>query len=152
MIGKHHTAHKVLLYLLCLGLIFWSLAPIIWIFISSISSRAELYSVPPKWFPDNPSFKAYYTVLVEGEGFRGGGGQSAATLIKTGLINSLVIATTTTVLVMVVAPLLGYVFGRLRFSRKELLLLPYLGAHRPTGVAHHHRVVSPDVKATASRY
>lgn len=116
---KNKNVETVVIYLLALFLILWSLSPIIWIFISSISSRAELYSVPPTWFPETPSFEAYRTVLFEGEGFRGGSGQAASTLIRTGLFNSLVIATATTLLVMVVAPLLGYVFGRLQFPGRN---------------------------------
>ena len=119
MISKRNNIQTVVIYGLSLILLLWSLNPIIWIFISSISSRAELYSVPPKWFPSNPTLKAYHTVLIEGEGFRGGGGQAASTLIRTGLINSIIIASCTTILVMAVAPLLGYVFGRLRFPGRN---------------------------------
>ncbi len=119
MISKRKTLQTAIIYSLSLILLLWSLSPIIWIFISSISSRADLYSVPPQWFPSNPTLKAYNTVLVEGEGFRGGGGQSASTLIRTGLFNSIIIASCTTLLVMAVAPLLGYVFGRLRFPGRN---------------------------------
>ena len=119
MAQKRNSMQKVLIYSISLILLIWSLSPILWIFISSISSRAELYSVPPSWFPDTPTFTAYKTVLFEGEGFRGGGGQAASTLIRTGLMNSIIIATFTTLLVMAVAPLLGYVFGRLRFPGRN---------------------------------
>ena len=99
----------------------WSLGPIVWIFISSISVRAELYSVPPHWIPREPTLAPYRTVLFEGEGFRGAAGQAAAELIRAGLINSLIISTSTTLLVMALAPLLGYVFGRLEFPGRRAL-------------------------------
>ncbi len=102
-------------------MLLWSIGPVLWIFISSITVRAELYSVPPHWIPRNPTLNAYRTVLIEGEGFRGGEGQAAARLIRTGILNSLIIALSTTVLVMGVAPLLGYVFGRLRFPGRRFL-------------------------------
>lgn len=101
-------------------LILWSLLPIVWVLISSVSSRAELYSIPPNWIPENPSLQAYRSVLFEGEGFRGGEGQAAAELIRAGLRNSLIISVSTTLLVMIVAPLLGYVFGRLQFPGRRL--------------------------------
>ena len=99
----------------------WSLGPIVWIFISSISVRAELYSVPPHWIPREPTLAPYRTVLFEGEGFRGAAGQAAAELIRAGLINSLIISTSTTLLVMALAPLLGYVFGRIEFPGRRAL-------------------------------
>ena len=99
----------------------WSLGPIVWIFISSISVRAELYSVPPHWIPHEPTLEPYRTVLFEGEGFRGAAGQAAAELIRAGLVNSLIISTSTTLLVMALAPLLGYVFGRLEFPGRRAL-------------------------------
>ena len=99
----------------------WSLGPIVWIFISSISVRAELYSVPPHWIPHEPTLEPYRTVLIEGEGFRGAAGQAAAELIRAGLVNSLIISTSTTLLVMALAPLLGYVFGRLEFPGRGAL-------------------------------
>ena len=99
----------------------WSLGPILWIFISSISVRAELYSVPPHWIPREPTLAPYRTVLFEGEGFRGAAGQAAAELIRAGLVNSLIISTSTTLLVMALAPLLGYVFGRIEFPGRRAL-------------------------------
>ena len=99
----------------------WSLGPIVWIFISSISVRAELYSVPPHWIPREPTLAPYRTVLFEGEGFRGAAGQAAAELIRAGLVNSLIISTSTTLLVMALAPLLGYVFGRIEFPGRRAL-------------------------------
>ena len=99
----------------------WSLGPIVWIFISSISVRAELYSVPPHWIPHEPTLEPYRTVLFEGEGFRGAAGQAAAELIRAGLFSSLIISTSTTLLVMALAPLLGYVFGRIEFPGRRAL-------------------------------
>ncbi len=110
---------RTILWLLVVFMVFWSVAPILWIFISSISVRSELYSVPPHWLPEEPTLNAYRTVLFQGEGFRGGEGQAAAKLIRTGLLNSLIISLSTTALVMAVAPLLGYVFGRLRFPGRR---------------------------------
>ncbi len=100
-------------------LILWSVLPIVWVLISSISTRAELYSIPPNWIPENPTLRAYRTVLFEGEGFRGGDAEGAARLIRTGIQNSLIISFSTTLLVMAVAPLLGYAFGRLRFPGRK---------------------------------
>ena len=108
-------------------IIFWSLAPILWILISSFSTRAELYSVPPHWIPRQPTLEAYRKVLITGEGFRGGGGISAAELIRKGILNSVIISVSTTVLVMSFAPLLGYAFSRLRFRGRNLFFYTIIG-------------------------
>lgn len=98
----------------------WSLAPIIWILVSSLSTRAELYSIPPHWLPHQPTLDAYNKVLISGAGFRGGGGVSAAVLMRLGLRNSFIIAIFTTFFVMMVAPTLGFAYSRLRFRGRQL--------------------------------
>jgi len=100
--------------------LFWTLAPILWVLISSLSTQAELYSVPPHWIPHHPTIGAYDKVLVTGAGFRGGGGISAAVLMRLGLRNSFVIAVFATLCVMFVAPMMGYAYSRLRFRGREL--------------------------------
>lgn len=124
---KKNLPFQVLLYFLILFILFWTLAPILWIVISSISPRTELYSVPPHWIPKEPTLQAYDKVLISGEGFRGGGGISAATLFRTGIYNSLYISISTTLMVMFFAPLLGYAFSRLDFPGKNLFFLAIIG-------------------------
>ncbi len=105
----------------------WTLAPFYWVFISAISPRVELYAKPPHWIPENPTLKPFYTVLVTGEGFRGGGGIGAAELIRKGLLNSLIVAFVTTIMVMTFSPLLGYAFSRLHFPGKNLFFILFIG-------------------------
>jgi len=124
---KKPLSFKVFLGFLILFILFWTLAPLMWIAISSISPRTELYSVPPHWFPHEPTLQAYDKVLISGEGFRGGGGISAAQLFRTGIFNSLFISIATTVLVMFFAPLLGYAFSRLDFPGKNIFFLAIIG-------------------------
>lgn len=108
-------------------ILLWSLAPLLWIFISSISLRTELYSRPPHWFPREPTLDAYRKVLITGESFRGGDGIAAAKLFRGGLVNSLVVSSAATALVMVFAPLQGYAFSRLRFRGSGLIFYIIIG-------------------------
>ena len=124
---KQKASFRVLLWVMIAFILFWTLAPLMWIAISSISPRTELYSVPPHWIPEEPNLEAYQKVLVTGEGFRGGGGISAAQLFRTGIYNSLFISITTTLLVMFFAPLLGYAFSRLDFKGKNFFFLAIIG-------------------------
>ena len=118
---------KILLVIMVIIILFWSLAPLFWIFISSISPRTELYSVPPHWFPHQPTLEAYKKVLITGESFRGGDGIAAAQLFRKGITNSLIVSIITTAMVMFFAPLLGYAFSRLRFKGKNLFFYLIIG-------------------------
>jgi multiple sugar transport system permease protein len=124
---KKRPVYKIFLGVLIFIIIFWSAAPLLWIFISSISERTELYSKPPHWIPENPTFAAYEKVLVTGESFRGAGGIAATQLLRKGILNSLIVAIATTVLVMFFAPLLGYAFSRLKFRGSQLLFYVIIG-------------------------
>lgn len=105
----------------------WTLAPFYWVLVSAISPRVELYAKPPHWIPENPTLKPFYTVLVTGEGFRGGGGIGAADLIRKGLLNSLTVAVVTTIMVMTFSPMLGYAFSRLHFPGKSWFFILFIG-------------------------
>ncbi len=124
---KVRPLYRIFLGVFVFLIIFWSVAPLLWIFISSVSERTELYSIPPHWIPDNPTLKAYKTVLVTGESFRGGGGIAATDLLKKGIINSLIVAIATTFLVMFFAPLLGYAFSRLKFKGSQIFFYFIIG-------------------------
>ncbi|RKX84621.1 MAG: hypothetical protein DRP57_05560 [Spirochaetes bacterium] len=118
---------KIFLAVMVLLIFFWSVAPPLWIAISSISTRTELYSKPPHWIPHHPTLDAYKNVLIKGEGFRGGGGISAARLFRKGILNSIIISVITTALVMSFAPLLGYAFSRLQFKGHEFFFYLIIG-------------------------
>lgn len=124
---RKRPAYRIFLGVLVFLIVFWSAAPLLWIFISSISERTELYSIPPHWIPEHPTLQAYKTVLVTGESFRGGGGIAATDLLRKGILNSFIVATSTTVLVMFFAPLLGYAFSRLRFRGSTLFFYIIIG-------------------------
>ena len=47
-------------------LLFWALAPIYWVLVSSISTRIELYARPNKvWFPSQPDVRALPGAAVQ---------------------------------------------------------------------------------------
>ncbi len=124
---KKSVAFSAFLGVMVFFIFVWSIGPPMWIFISSISTRTELYSKPPHWIPHHPTIEAYVNVLVKGEGFRGGGGVSASYLFRKGIFNSLIISICTTALVMSFAPLLGYAFSRLEFKGREVFFYLIIG-------------------------
>lgn len=106
---------KIVLLLFLLILIIF---PIYWIFIASITPSESFLSVDLSWLvPKKITFKHYLDILGS-RNYR----------IYYG--NSLVIATVTTVLTLVVATLGGYSLGRLRFRGRnalsQMVLVTYL--------------------------
>lgn len=109
-----------LIYIACAFILFWALAPIYWVFVSSISSRAELYSAPYKvWFPSQPSFQNYIDIFTTGPRYRDGGFLPTAELMGAGMRNSIVYSVGTAVIVTLVSTFAGYIFARMRFRGKQ---------------------------------
>jgi multiple sugar transport system permease protein len=120
------TTHKGLrLFSIYVGaalLLFWALAPIYWVIVSSISTRIELYARPYKiWFPTQPTFEHYQALIFGGgPGYRGGEGSGAVELMVSGLTNSTISSLVTAIIVTLLCTGAGYVFARMRFRGKQL--------------------------------
>ena len=119
------TTHKGLrlfgIYVAAALLLFWALAPIYWVVVSSISTRLELYARPNKiWFPTQPTFEHYEALFAGGPGYRGGQGSGAVELMAAGLTNSLISSVATAVIVTLLCTGAGYVFARMRFRGKQI--------------------------------
>ena len=98
------------------------LAPPIWLFISSISSSAELLSVPVHWIPETPTFDRYWQIILAT------GNESAASF-RQALVNSFLVASFVTLVCISVGSLAAYSFARMSFAGHGnliyLLLLSY---------------------------
>lgn len=131
---KFFNRNRRRLFFLYLGsavLIFWAIAPIYWVFVSSISTRTELYARPYKiWFPSQPTFDNYVSLFTTGAEYRAGGYSPTSELMGTGLRNSLVQSVSSALIVTVLSTVAGYIFARLRFRGKQvafyllMLLMP----------------------------
>ena len=76
--------------------------PIYWLFLMAFKSADEVYAVPPVYFPADPSLGSFASL------FRG------ASFDAQTLINSLIIATSTTVIAMVLGTRCAYSMARFR--------------------------------------
>jgi multiple sugar transport system permease protein len=105
----------------------WSLAPIYWIVVSSISTRIELYTVPYKhWIPQTPTLQNYIDVFTTGPKYRAGGFLPSATLLYSGVRNSILVAFLAATLLSLLASLAGYAFARLNFRGRSFLFFMML--------------------------
>ena len=82
--------------------------PLIWMVLSSFKTPAESMQVPPVWIPESVNFQAYGEV---------------ADVINAGrsFWNSAVIATTTTLGILITSLMAGYAFAKYRFKGRDLL-------------------------------
>jgi multiple sugar transport system permease protein len=96
--------YRIGLAVIILILLAFSLFPLYWIFLTSIKTQRDLFAVPPK-FIFAPTFKHWKSVVVQSEFLRY-------------YRNSLVIAISTVILVMVVALLTAYGLERSSAHRK----------------------------------
>jgi multiple sugar transport system permease protein len=105
-------------------LVAWALVPILWVFISSISVRSELYSVPIKhWIPEAPTLQNFIDLFTSGPKYRGQAVLPGTELLALGMRNSLFLALGSATIVTIVGLLAGYAFSRLRFRGKRLLFI-----------------------------
>jgi multiple sugar transport system permease protein len=105
-------------------LVFFVMAPIMWMFISSISTRQELYAVPTKhWIPQQPTLDNFRLILSTGPSYRDGGFVPTAELLLLGLRNTLVTSLVGASLITILASAAGYVFARIRFAGRNVAFL-----------------------------
>jgi multiple sugar transport system permease protein/raffinose/stachyose/melibiose transport system permease protein/trehalose/maltose transport system permease protein len=91
----------ILLVLVCL-FPFW------WMVLSSFKTLRELYTIPPIWWPEAPTWTNYYKVIFESN-------------IPRYFLNSVVISVGATGLALILAIFASYGFARFEFRGKPLL-------------------------------
>jgi multiple sugar transport system permease protein len=127
MTARRRGRASAVVYVLAALLAVWSLAPIYWVVVSSVSPRVELYSAPYKhWIPSQPTLQNYVDVFTTGPKYRAGGFLPSATLLYSGVRNSLVVALSSAALLSVLASLAGYAFARLTFRGSRVLFVAML--------------------------
>ena len=116
---------KVGFYLLLALIIFVSLAPIYWQVVSSISLDRDLLQRPPQWVPKNPVFFRYEALLGIRDDTTGSrldiALASAARNFRQGWLNSLIIASSTTLISLFQGTLGSYAVTRLRFPGRKTI-------------------------------
>jgi multiple sugar transport system permease protein len=79
-----------------------TLFPIYWIAANSFKYDIDIFSIPPQWFPENPTLKHYQAAFVERP-------------FLTYAANSLIIAVSTTIISVVFGTLAGYALARFQY-------------------------------------
>ena len=85
--------------------------PLFWEFLTSLKTNDAVYNLT--YLPRDPTLSSYYNVLIEQSYWRS-------------VVNSLIISTSTTIVVMLLATPAGYAFSRYRFRGDNVLFIGVL--------------------------
>ena len=117
-LSSRRTLKALLLYIVVLMIVAWTIAPYLWLIISSFSSKIELLTVPLRWLPSQPTLENYRSLFFEY------GGQSVnARLFVRSLGNSAIISLSTMVIAVILGVLAAYAIARLRFRGSQWMIL-----------------------------
>jgi len=110
---REAQTNKTLTYLLLCIYVFVTLFPFYWIFISSVTPKHKLFSIPPLYFP------SYFTT----ENFKN---MVNNIPFSAYLRNSLIFSLASSAIAVFLSFLAAYAFARIRFRGSNLLLLFFL--------------------------
>jgi multiple sugar transport system permease protein len=99
------------------------LLPMIWTVVASVTPMTALLSRPLRWIPSTLDWSRYRAILTPG------GVNGVGSGFLEAMVNSLVVATCTVVIALLVSLLGAYAFARLRFRGRKLTLLLFLGTY-----------------------
>ena len=128
------SLNMVLFYVFLVLFVFVSIFPLLWVFKMSIVTKAELYATPPTLLPQNLSGAEWAQVLGD-------------STFQQALINSMIIATVTTVICLFFGSICGLRDRQVEVPVQERRddpdtrdqLLPSCGDHRPALHPVHRR-------------
>lgn len=89
------------------------LAPFLWMISTSLKPSSAILTLPPRPIPEQPTLEAYRDVA------------SSFPIVRV-LLNSLLVASATTLGQLIVCSMSGYAFARFRFRGRDQLFLVYL--------------------------
>ena len=116
-----------IIYLLVLLILIWTLGPFLWLFVTSISTQAKLNAIPIQWLPDQPTFEHYASMFDPAN--------PTGALFLAAFRNSLLIASTTTMICLAFGVMAAYALARFRFWGRNVLILGMLSTRLLPSIA-----------------
>jgi len=114
---------KLPLYLIVLVIVIWTIAPFVWLIISSLSYKIDLLTVPLQWMPRRVTLENFQGLFL----YKGKFNVNAA-LFTSSITNSMVIATITTLISMFFGILAAYALARVKFRGSGFYMVVMMGA------------------------
>jgi multiple sugar transport system permease protein len=118
---RRTLGQKMILFAMSLPIFVFIYLPIMWLIISSIAARASLLATPLHWIPDQIDLRNYSDILIPTEE----SSQTALTF-RASLQNSLLVASSVTVISLFIGSLASYALVRIRFRFRRVLLIGIL--------------------------
>jgi multiple sugar transport system permease protein len=103
------SKETVLFYAFVVLFVLVSIFPLLWVFKMSIVTKSELFASPPTILPETPTYASYGTIFGDSR-------------FQKGLINSTIVAGTTTILCLFFGSIAAYALARLRFRFKSSVM------------------------------
>jgi multiple sugar transport system permease protein len=120
-INVRRVANKAFVYTGTLIALVVILAPFLWMVISSVTALSELTETPLRWIPDHVDAQKYIDLTI------GSSPDATATGFRAALMNSMIVASMTTLVGMVVGTIAAYAFSRFHFPGRGWLILAFMG-------------------------
>src|SRR6185503_12489711 len=117
------TLRSTLLYAAMLIALVVVLAPFAWLLISSVAAPVDLLRRPLQWIPSHIGFDRFAQLTF------GSSRDDTAQGFRSAVVNSMVIASTVTVVSLVAGTLAAYAFARLRFPGRGWLVLAFMATY-----------------------
>ncbi|MEW4368554.1 carbohydrate ABC transporter permease [Paenibacillus kandeliae] len=111
---QHKITNAIIFVVLCIGAIFMIL-PLLWMISTSMKDREAVFALPPQWIPETFNFVKYSEIWTAGP-------------LMSGIINSLIVAVSVTVIGTLTSSLAAFSFAKLRFPYKNHIFLMLLSA------------------------
>ena len=105
--GLKYTVGRILFWLLIIFIFVYLIFPFYWTINSSLKTESELQKTPATFVPEDPTMQNYFAVLRNDRFLRG-------------LLNSTIVATSTTLLALVIGAFGAFALGKLRFRGKTI--------------------------------
>ena len=131
------TIGRAFIYLAVLVLVVETLAPFVWMFISSISEGQELLNMPPHWIPEKPTFKRYAAIFFpqfmekDPEALQ----ITSISVFARSMWNSFLVASVTMVICLALGMLASYALSRLRLGGRNVILMSIISLQMLPAIA-----------------
>jgi multiple sugar transport system permease protein len=110
------------LFLLTIPVYLFIFLPLLWLFSASLSNQVELFTVPPHWIPQHPTFQNYLDII-----FPSLAASSVPRTFAVALMNSIKIASAVTLICILLGSLAAYALMRIPFKVNSMIFLGILG-------------------------
>ncbi len=112
---KKITPFQVVTMIILSLLTIFFIFPFYWIMTGAFKSQADAIKIPPQWWPESPTLENFRKLLVQNPA-------------GSWMLNSILIALITMLLVCITSSLAGYVLAKKRFYGQAILFSIFIGA------------------------